>query len=265
MAGGESTVPTTRILDFTSPVVYYGPAMKISVSILSSDFTRFGEQIAECEAGGADWIHLDVMDGHFAPNITMGPVIVAAARRATRLPLDVHLMIEQPERYLAAFAEAGADRMTVHVEACRHLHRTVQQIKELGRRAGVALNPATPAGAVAEILNDLDLVLAMTVNPGFSGQVFIPGVIGKVRQLRQWVDDAQAQRQGEPVEIQVDGGIDPETAPLVVEAGASVLVAATAVFKTGRPVAESIGRLRESVAASRGVQMNAPSPAKINQ
>lgn len=222
--------------------------MKISVSILSSDFTRFGEQIAECEAGGADWVHLDVMDGHFVPNITMGPVIIEAARRATRLPLDVHLMIEAPERYLAAFAQAGADRLTVHVEACRHLHRTVQQIKELGKRAGVALNPATPAAAVTEILNDVDLVLAMTVNPGFSGQVFIPAVAAKVRQLRQWADAARGQRETE-LDIQVDGGIDPETAPLVVEAGASVLVAATAVFKTGRPIGESIARLRQSVMA----------------
>jgi ribulose-phosphate 3-epimerase len=231
--------------------------MKISVSILSSDFTRFGEQIAECEAGGADWIHLDVMDGHFVPNITLGPVIVEAARRATHLPLDVHLMIEEPERYLAAFAAAGADRMTVHVETCRHLHRTVQQIHELGRRAGVAINPATPASAVSEILPDVDLVLAMTVNPGFSGQVFIPGVVHKVRQLRQWVDAAARQRDGGPAEIQVDGGIDPETAPLVAEAGASVLVAATAVFKSGLPIAEAIQRLRQSVAAPAAASMPA--------
>ncbi len=223
--------------------------MKISASILSSDFTRFGEQIAECEAGGADWIHLDVMDGHFVPNITLGPVIVEAARRATRLPLDVHLMIEEPDRYLAAFAAAGADRMTVHVETCPHLHRTIQQIHELGRKAGVAINPATPASAVTEILPAVELVLAMTVNPGFSGQAFIPRVVGKVRQLRQWVEEGAQTHDGEPVEIQVDGGIDPETAPLVVEAGASVLVAATAVFKTGRPIGDSIRRLRQSVAA----------------
>src|SRR5258708_2684125 len=155
-----SAAPTAKltpgILDFTSPVVYHDRAMKISVSILSSDFTRFGEQIAECEAGGADWIHLDVMDGHFVPNISFGPVIVEAARRATHLPLDVHLMIEEPDRYLAAFAQAGADRMTVHVEACRHLHRTVQQIRQLGKSVGVAINPATPAGTVSEILNDVD-------------------------------------------------------------------------------------------------------------
>ena len=222
--------------------------MKISVSILSSDFTRFGEQIAECEAGGADWIHLDVMDGHFVPNITMGPVIIEAARRATHLPLDVHLMIEEPERYVGAFADAGADRMTVHVEACRHLHRVVQQIRELGKSAGVAINPATPAGAVSEILNDVDLVLAMTVNPGFSGQVFVPAVVSKVRQLRKWVDAAEP-RHGERPEIEVDGGIDAETAPLVAEAGASVLVAATAVFKSGRPIGEAIHRLRDSVGA----------------
>jgi ribulose-phosphate 3-epimerase len=222
--------------------------MIISVSILSSDFTRFGEQIAECEAGGADWIHLDVMDGHFVPNITLGPVIIEAARRATRLPLDVHLMIEAPERYLGAFAQAGADRMTVHVEACRHLHRTVQQIKELGKRVGVAINPATPASAVAEILNDVDLVLAMTVNPGFSGQVFIPAVAGKVRQLRQWANAASDAREAK-LDIQVDGGIDPDTAPLVVKAGANVVVAATAVFKTGLPIGESLARLRQSVAA----------------
>jgi ribulose-phosphate 3-epimerase len=244
LANHQYLFTNSQRLDFTSSVVYHDPAMKLSVSILSSDFTRFGEQIAECEAGGADWIHLDVMDGHFVPNITFGPVLVEAARRATRLPLDVHLMIEAPERYIGAFAQAGADRMTVHVEACRHLHRTVQQIKELGKGVGVAINPATPATAVSEILNDVDLVLAMTVNPGFSGQVFIPGVVGKVRQLRQ---AATAAQRAVALDIQVDGGIDPDTAPVVVEAGASVLVAATAVFKSGRPIAESIARLRQSV------------------
>jgi ribulose-phosphate 3-epimerase len=223
--------------------------MKIAVSILSSDFTRFGEEIAECEAGGVDWVHIDVMDGHFAPNITFGPVIVAAARRSTRLPLDVHLMIEEPERYLAAFAEAGADRMTVHVEACRHLHRTLQQIHELGRRAGVALNPATPPSAVAEVLGDLDLVLAMTVNPGFSGQKFIPSMLPKIRQLRHWID-ALPVREAGPIEIEVDGGIDPETAPQVVAAGASVAVAATAIFKTSLPIAESIKLLRRGLSAA---------------
>jgi ribulose-phosphate 3-epimerase len=219
--------------------------MRISVSILSADFTRLGAQIAECENAGADWIHIDVMDGHFVPNITLGPVIVAAARRATRLPLDVHLMIEEPERYVEAFAEAGADRMTVHVEACRHLHRTVQQIKELGCLPGVALNPATPAAALSEILPDCALVLAMTVNPGFSGQTFVPAVLPKIRQLRQML----AAIPSGGMDIEVDGGIDPVTAPQVQAAGASVMVAATAVFKTGRSIADSIAALRESMAA----------------
>jgi len=228
--------------------------MRISASILSADFTRLGAQIAECEAAGADWIHIDVMDGHFVPNLTLGPVIVAAARRATRLPLDVHLMIEEPERYVDAFAEAGADRMTVHVEACRHLHRTVQQIRELGCLPGVALNPATPAAAVGEILGDCALVLAMTVNPGFSGQTFVPGVLPKIRQLRQML----AAITGGAGDIEVDGGIDPVTAPQVQAAGASVMVAATAIFKTGRSIAESIEALRLSmatpVAAGRAAQ-----------
>jgi ribulose-phosphate 3-epimerase len=231
-------------LDFTSSVVYHDASMRISASILSADFTRLGAQIAECEAAGADWIHIDVMDGHFVPNITLGPVIVAAARRATRLPLDVHLMIEEPERYVEAFAEAGADRMTVHVEACRHLHRTVQQIKELGCLPGVALNPATPAAAVSEILPDCALVLAMTVNPGFSGQTFVPGVLTKVRQLRQMLAALPVGAS----DIQVDGGVDPVTAPEVQAAGASVMVAATAIFKTGRSVADSIAALRQSMA-----------------
>lgn len=216
--------------------------MKIATSILSADFTRLGEQIAECEAAGADWIHIDVMDGQFVPNITMGPVVVEAARRATRLPLDVHLMIAAPERYLSDFARAGADRLTIHVEACPHLHQTLQQIKALGKRAGVALNPATPAGAVAEVLGDADLVLAMTVNPGFSGQKFIASVLPKIRQLREQID-----ARGLPVEIEVDGGIDLVTAPQAAAAGATVFVAASAVFKTGAPIAEAIASLRRSL------------------
>lgn len=216
--------------------------MKIAPSILSADFTRLGEQIAECEAAGADWIHVDVMDGQFVPNITMGPVIVEAARRATRLPLDVHLMIAAPERYLADFARAGADTLTVHVEACPHLHRTLQQIKELGKRAGVALNPATPASAVAEVLGDADLVLAMTVNPGFAGQKFIAGVLPKIGQLREQIDARRLS-----VEVEVDGGVDPATAPQAAAAGASVFVAASAVFKTGKPIGEAIASLRRSI------------------
>ena len=216
--------------------------MKIAPSILSADFTRLGEQIAECEAGGADWIHVDVIDGHFAPNITMGPVVVEAARRATSLPLDVHLMIAAPERYLADFARAGADRLTVHVEACPHLHRTLQQIKELGKQAGVALNPGTPAGAVAEVLSEVDLVLAMTVNPGFSGQKFISGVLPKIKQLREGLN-----ARGLAADIEVDGGIDAATAPQAAAAGATAFVAAYAVFKTDAPIAEAITRLRRSL------------------
>jgi len=219
--------------------------MKIAPSILSADFTRLGAQIAECAAAGADWIHVDVMDGQFVPNISLGPVIVEAARRATRLPLDVHLMIAAPERYLADFARAGADRLTVHVEACPHLHRTLQQIKELGKRAGVALNPGTPAGAVAEVLSEVDLVLAMTVNPGFSGQKFIASVLPKIQQLR-----AQIDARGLAVEIEVDGGIDPATAPQAAAAGATVFVAASAVFKTDGSIAEAMARLRRSLATT---------------
>ncbi len=219
--------------------------MKIAPSILSADFTRLGAQIAECAAAGADWIHVDVMDGQFVPNLSLGPVVVEAARRATRLPLDVHLMIAAPERYLADFARAGADRLTVHVEACPHLHRTVQQIKELGKRAGVALNPGTPAGAVAEVLSEVDLVLAMTVNPGFSGQEFIPSVLAKIRQLREQID-----ARGLAVEIEVDGGIDPATAPQAAAAGATAFVAASAVFKTDGSIAEAMARLRRSLATT---------------
>jgi ribulose-phosphate 3-epimerase len=230
-------------LDFRHYVRYDDPAMKIAPSILSADFTRLGEEIALCEAGGADWIHIDVMDGHFVPNITLGPVIVAAARRATRLPLDVHLMISAPERYLRAFAEAGADRLTVHVEACPHLHRTLQQIRELGLAAGVAVNPGTPAAAVSAVLDEADLLLAMTVNPGFSGQAFISGMLPKVRQLAEM---ARAARGGE-IEIEVDGGLDATTAPKAAAHGATVIVAASAVFKSGLGADEAVKRLRESV------------------
>jgi len=216
--------------------------MKLAASILAADFTRLGEQIAEAEAAGADWIHVDVMDGQFVPNITAGPVLVEAARRSTRLPLDVHLMIVQPERYLADFARAGADSLTVQVETCPHLHRTLQQIREMGKRAGVALNPATPAVAVSEVLDMADLVLSMTVSPGFGGQKFIPTTLPKTKLLSQWVKE-----RGLKTEIEVDGGIDPSTAPLVAAAGATVLVAGSAVFKTGAPVAEAIARLRTSL------------------
>jgi ribulose-phosphate 3-epimerase len=221
--------------------------MKLAPSILSADFTRLGEQIAECEAAGADWIHIDVMDGHFVPNISLGPVIVEAARRATRLPLDVHLMITAPERYLSAFAAAGADRLTVHVEACPHLHRTLQQIKDLGRAAGVALNPGTPAAAVSEVLGQTDLLLAMTVNPGFSGQQFIASVLPKISQLREM---AGAARLGGAIEIEVDGGIDEKTAPGAVSAGATVLVAASAIFKSEYGIGEALRRLKRVIGKS---------------
>jgi ribulose-phosphate 3-epimerase len=184
------------------------------------------------------------MDGRFVPNITMGPLVVEAARRATRLPLDVHLMIVEPERYLADFAKAGADGLTVQVEACVHLHRTLQQIKELGKRAGVALNPGTAASAVSEVLDLADLLLPMTVNPGFGGQKFLSATLGKIRQLSAWVAG-----RGQVTEIEVDGGIGPATAPLVTAAGATVLVAGTSIFRADVPIAEAIARLRRSVAA----------------
>ncbi|WP_238649819.1 ribulose-phosphate 3-epimerase [Paenibacillus piscarius] len=200
--------------------------VKIAPSILSADFAALGAEVAEAEASGADWIHVDVMDGQFVPNITLGPVICAAVKQHTSLPLDVHLMIEHPENYIAAFAAAGASVITVHAEACVHLHRVVHQIKELGLMAGVAINPGTPASAVREVLEDVDMVLVMTVNPGFGGQAFIPRTLHKIRQLRQWA--AELRHPG--LLIEVDGGIAEATAPLVAEAGADVLVAGNAVF-----------------------------------
>ena len=217
--------------------------VKIAPSILSADFARLGEQVTEAEAAGADYIHVDVMDGHFVPNITVGPLVVEAVRRTTRLPLDVHLMIEAPERYIARFAKAGADILTVHVEACPHLHRVVQQIKGLGVKAGVSLNPATPLGSLEEILGDVDLVLVMTVNPGFGGQEFIAGMLSKIRRLRRMLDE-----RGLKCELEVDGGINAETAPEVVAAGANVLVAGQAIFGAEEGVAEAMRRIRESVA-----------------
>jgi ribulose-phosphate 3-epimerase len=215
---------------------------KLAPSILSADFIHLGDAIAQAEQAGADWIHIDVMDGHFVPNLTMGPFVVEAVRRATTLPLDVHLMIEAPERLVPNFAAAGADHMIVHVEATAHLNRLLHQIHELGAKAGVALNPATPAGAISEVLDLADQVLVMTVNPGYSGQKFIPATMHKVRQIREMLDQA-----GSTAEIQVDGGIDVETAPLAVAAGATVFVAATAVFRAGIPIGEAVSRLRASL------------------
>jgi ribulose-phosphate 3-epimerase len=213
--------------------------IEIAPSILSADFARLGAQVAEAEAAGADYIHVDVMDGHFVPNITIGPLVVRAVRGATSLPLDVHLMIEAPERYLAEFCEAGADLLTVHVETCPHLHRTVQQIKELGCRAGVTLNPATPAASLSEIVPYVDLVLVMSVNPGFGGQRFIEGSVSKIREVRAMLDAANP-----GADLEVDGGIGPDTAGKVVAAGANVLVAGSAIFRAAERVSAAVERLR---------------------
>jgi ribulose-phosphate 3-epimerase len=214
---------------------------KLAPSILTADFTRLGAQIQEAEAAGVDWIHLDIMDGHFVPNLSFGSLLVRAIRSITRLPLDVHLMIEQPERYLADFAEAGADRMTVHVETCPHLHRTIQQIKELGCKAGVTLNPATPLSTLEEILPEVDLVLIMSVNPGFGGQKYIPASTAKIARLRAMLAAINS-----PAEIEVDGGINTDTIAEVVGAGATVLVVGSAIFNDRAPIAKNVRRLREN-------------------
>ncbi len=214
--------------------------IKLAPSILSADFTRLGDQVSEALDAGAAHIHVDVMDGHFVPNLTIGPLIVDALRplvRESGALLDVHLMIEQPERLLKDFAGAGADILTVHVEASRHLHRTIQNIRELGAKAGVALNPATPLSTLEEILRDLDVVLVMSVNPGFGGQSYIPGSTDKIRRLRRMLDEA-----GSQAELEVDGGVKAHNAAEIVAAGASVLVAGSAVF-AGR------GTIRENMAA----------------
>ena len=197
----------------------------VAPSILSADFAKLGAEINDVADKGADWIHIDVMDGHFVPNITIGPLVVKAARRITDLPLDVHLMIEHPDRYLADFAEAGADWLVVHAEAVPHLHRSVQYIRSLGVKAGVALNPHTPSSVLDYLFEDLDLVLVMSVNPGFGGQSFIPSVLPKITRLRERIDAL-----GLPTLIQVDGGVKPSNAQQVVDAGAHVLVAGSAVF-----------------------------------
>jgi ribulose-phosphate 3-epimerase len=217
-------------------------SVKIAPSILSADFARLAEGVAEAESAGADWIHVDVMDGHFVPNLTIGPPVVAALRRVTDLPLDVHLMIEAPDRFIDAFADAGADILTVHQEASVHLHRTVQAIKSRGLRAGVSLNPATPVAAVDEILPYLDLVLVMSVNPGFGGQSFIPTSTAKIRAVRRRLADAGLSG----VELEVDGGIGPATAAEVVRAGATVLVAGAAVFGGPGPVVENLRAIRDA-------------------
>jgi len=199
--------------------------VKIAPSILSADFGRLGEEIQAVAIGGADYIHVDVMDGHFVPNITIGPLVTVAARRATELPVDVHLMIENPDQYIPEFAQAGADIITVHQEAVAHLHRTVQLIKSLGKRAGVSINPATPVSSLEVILDEIDLVLVMSVNPGFGGQGFIESSLGKIEQLRNMIEG-----RGLQVEIEVDGGVKVDNIGRIAAAGAEVLVAGSAVF-----------------------------------
>jgi ribulose-phosphate 3-epimerase len=199
--------------------------IRIAPSILAADFSALRDELASIEAAGADWVHVDVMDGRFVPNITIGPFVVDAVRRCTALPLDVHLMIVEPERYVADFVRAGASTLGIHVETCPHLHRSVAQIREAGARASVVLNPATPASSVEPVLGDVDQVLVMTVNPGFGGQKFIESTLSKIETLRRWIDERELD-----VDLEVDGGIGPETIARVARAGANVFVAGTAVF-----------------------------------
>ena len=212
--------------------------MRLAPSILAADFARLGEQVADAERAGADRIHVDVMDGHFVPNLSMGPAVVQSVRRVTRLPLETHLMVSDPDAFLEAFAEAGSDSLLVHWEGNANLHRTVQRIKALGKRAGVVINPATPASVLEEILVDVEQVLVMTVNPGFGHQHFIHTTLPKIRRVRRMVEQLDRR-----CDVEVDGGIDATTAPLVIDAGADVLVSGSAIFNDMEDVAAAMKRL----------------------
>jgi ribulose-phosphate 3-epimerase len=220
----------------------YKGTVKLAPSILAADFARLGEQVKEAEKAGADRIHVDVMDGHFVPNISIGAVVVQSLRPITRLHLETHLMISDPDLYLEEFAEAGSDSLLVHWEGNANLHRTVQRIKALGKSPGIVINPATPASALEEILQDVDQVLVMTVNPGFGGQHFIATTVPKIRRVRQMIEEFKP-----GCDLEVDGGIDPETAPLTVEAGANVLVAGSAIFNAKEGIAAAMQRLQAAV------------------
>ena len=238
----KATAPRLRRPAFLVTTFAMARKVRISPSILSADFARLGAEVEAVTAAGADYIHVDVMDGHFVPNLTIGPVVVKALRPHSPLPFDVHLMIAPVDPYVGDFAEAGADIITVHVEAGPHLHRTLQHVKSHGKRAGVSLNPATPAVAISGVLDIVDLVLVMSVNPGFGGQSFISSQLAKIAAIRAMID-----RTGRPIELEVDGGIKPETAGAVIAAGADVLVAGTAVFSHGAAhYAEAIRALREA-------------------
>jgi len=217
----------------------------IAPSIFAADFSRLGEEIVACESAGADWIHVDVMDGHFVPNLSVGPRVVEACRKVTKLPLDVHLMVEKPEQLIDAFAQAGASHLTVHVETCPHLYRTLQYIKSLGLKAGVTLNPATPALMIQPVLHMADVVLVMTVNPGFSGQDFIPETLPKIAQIRKMLDEI-----GGSARLEVDGGTSEKTLPALIAAGADTFVAGNAVFGHPNGIAGGIKALRNAMASN---------------
>ena len=221
--------------------------VKIAPSILSADFSRLGEQVAEVTRAGADYIHIDVMDGHFVPNISMGPVVVEGIRASTNLPLNVHLMIDEPDRFIPDFIRAGADHIIIHSESCLHTHRVVHQIKDAGLKVGIAINPATPLAAIEELLSYVDIALVGTVNPGFSGQQLIPEALGKVARLRKMLEEGEY-----GAEIQVDGGINAETAPSAVSAGATILVAGSAIFNETESVEAAMKRLRDSIKDVKG-------------